>query len=122
MRHLHTVVCAVVIAVIMAPTAHADSAALHPELGQKPAREVLNKDIMELPERERQAWIHGAISGAASALIGQDIEQGHCMAAYYYERDGLDVLKIVMAENPDYPAITAIIAVANQVCEGLIVP
>lgn len=113
-------VCGAIGAVVLNGPALAQSASLHPEVGNKPPLDILNRDVLALPERERQAWVNGAINGAFMTLHGHEPNLAQCMLAYYREADGHDVLDYVMGQRPEYPAASAVVAVANQVCDGLI--
>lgn len=120
MRHLSTFICIGFFAVLLAGYSSAQQVHLHPELGKTPPHKVLNKEVLSLPKREQAAWLYGAISGAFTALNARDETLAFCMLDYYQNGDGYDVLELVMKKNPDYPATSAVIAVANQVCDGLI--
>ena len=120
MRLLSPALAGLAFAALSAPLALAQDTELHPALGQKSPREVLNKDILALPEAERTAWIHGAISGAATALSGRKAEQTPCFMAVYQDGGtGLQSLHMAMEKYPEMPASAAILAVADVSCPGI---
>jgi len=120
MRILSTALIAAISGMFMGLPACAESADLHPVLGKKPPLEVLNKDILALPERERQAFIHGAMVQMVSGLAATNPEGGKCVTEWYFEiGNGVEVVPLAMEKYPDYATVAALHALAKRACPTL---
>lgn len=123
MRHLHTALSAGVLAVSMACPANAQTTTVtaentvHPVLETRPPREVLNSDLLALPERERQAWIHGAVAQMATVLASKDAVTTRCVMDWYFNvGNAAETIPQVMRRFPDAPASATILSLARRVC------
>lgn len=114
---MHTAVCAALLLASGAETAMAEEAALHPVLGKTPPRELLNKDILALPERERAAWIHGAMSQMVQVYARVDMDIAQCLSAWAFDRgDGLEAVSNYIGAFPDQLGSVTILAVSRKAC------
>ena len=94
--------------------------ALHPVLGKRPPREVLNKDILELSREEGAAWVHGAVAQMAQVLARYDPEAGKCVMDWFFETgDGAEAVPQWMKQLPDKNPTTTIMAAAKKACPTL---
>lgn len=110
---MHTAVCAAFIAI----SAEAQSASVHPEIGSKTPREMLNSDLLKLPAREQQAWIHGAVAQMATVIAGKDSATSKCVMDWYFEvGNGARTIPQVAAQFPDAPAAATVLTLARRVC------
>ena len=117
MRILPTVLMTTLCLMPLGTSAQAQEADLHPTLGKKPPMEVLNRDVLALPERERQAFIHGAMVQMIQLHSTDTHTGGRCLTGWYFEEgDGRDAVQLVMETYPDYPTVTALYAMAKRVC------
>lgn len=105
---------------LLSVTACGAAAEPHPTLGKKPPREILNKDIIALPSHEKAAWIHGAVSAGVTTLAAQKSPAAPCMLSLYEDGDGYEILEIAMRENQNFPASSAVLAVASEACDHII--
>ena len=120
MRRLHTLVFAGCFVMSAASCAEAQSADSHPTLGTTPPREFLNEDLMDLPQREQQAWLHGAMTSMAQVLASKDPETGKCIMEWYFEvGDGAQSIPMWIARYPEKPVSSTIVAVASKACPNL---
>ena len=104
------------------PQAHAQPPAgdLHPILGQTPPREVLNRDILTLPSRERTAWIHGAMSQMVQVYAHVKPDAAQCLSAWGFDRgNGLYVVSQYMKSYPDQLASVTMLAIAQKACSDI---
>ncbi len=107
----------------MPAKAQPDADNTHPVLQKRPPREVLNSDLLALPERERESWVHGALSLTAHVLAEKDAVLGRCYLDWYFkEGNGSDLIAKSMSRYPDAPATATIIALAQRVCDTNRVP
>ncbi len=94
-----------------------DTEGTHPVLQKRPPREVLNSDLLALPEREREAWLHGAVSQMVTVLSKDKPESARCVEDWYFKvGDGADNLPVAMKRYSDLPASATILALARQFC------
>lgn len=92
-------------------------AQVHPVLGKTPPQDVSNKDVLALPEREQQAWLHGAVTQMIVIYAEFDQEKSGCLTDWaFLQGNGLEVLLQYMERYPEEPAFSVIYAVANRVC------
>lgn len=90
---------------------------LHPALGKRPPREVLNRDILNLTQAEGSAWVHGAVAQMAQTLAAYDPKASKCVMFYFFEeRDGLSAAVEWMQRYPERPTTVTLAAVATRVC------
>ena len=121
-RKLHTIVCAAVFAFSCLTTAQAQgaghtSAVLHPTLGKTAPRDIRNRDISALPEREQAAWVHGAMSQMVQVYADVNPEGAKCLSAWAFDRgNGVEVVTKYIAALPDELASVTILAVAKKAC------
>lgn len=120
LRKLYTLVCVGVLAVFAAPPATAQdtrASTVHPVLETRPPRDVLNSDLLALPDRERQAWIHGAMSQMVHALADQDSPLGQCALDWYFDAgNGVETIEAAIRRYPDQPPTGTILALLNRIC------
>ena len=117
MRKLSTTAITVLSSIFIGLPACADEPDLHPVLGKKPPLEVLNKDILALPERERQAFIHGAMVQMVAIYSHTKKGAGKCITEWYFEvGNGVEAIQLVLEKYPDYPTVTAIHALSKRAC------
>ena len=120
MRHLSTAALIGVASASIGLSAPAKMPDLHPVLGKKPPLEVLNSDILALPDRERQAFIHGAMVQMVSGLAATNPEAGKCVTEWYFEiGDGAETMPVWLKRYPDMSPAVTFIAVAKQYCPQL---
>jgi len=106
-----------VIAISAALIAMAQDASVHPEIGTKPPHEMLNSDLLSLPERERQAWVHGAMAQLVTVLSATEPEQSACATSWYFGAgDGAELLPKAVDQYPDLAAAPTIWAVVQRAC------
>lgn len=109
-----------ILLVILMGTGKAAEEDRHPVIGDKPARELLNSDLLALPDRERQAWVHGAVTMMAQTVSMKDRGVAGCLGNWFTgESVGQIRLTEVMKEYPEQPATSTVYAVARLGCEGL---
>ena len=97
-----------------------DAPELHPVLGKRPPREVLNKDILDLSREEGAAWVHGAVAQMASVLASRDLDTARCIQDWYFGGgDGAVAIPYTMKELPDERAVSTIITLASRACPEL---
>lgn len=100
--------------------AQAQEPGRHPIIGDKPARELLNADLLALPDRERQAWVHGAVTMMAQTVAKNQPELSGCLTQLFIVEDvGQARVEEVMRLRADQLATATIYAVARLGCEGL---
>lgn len=117
MRKLSTTIIAALSGMFIGLPACAENEDLHPTLGKKLPLKVLNKDIMALPKRERQAFIHGAMVQMVAIYSHTKKGAGKCITEWYFEvGNGVEAVQLVMEKYPDYPAVTAIHALSKRAC------
>jgi len=81
---------------------------------------VLNRDILSLPERERQAWVHGAMAQMAQTLAGRDRVTAKCILDWYFEiGNGAETTPKIMAHFPEKTATATIISLARRACPNV---
>ena len=120
MRRLHTLVFAGCFVMSTASCAEAQSADSHPTLGKTLPREFLSKDLLDLPPREQQAWLHGAMSQMVVAIGSIDAEKGKCVQDWYFEfGNGVEYVRRAVAHYKDAPASAVLMAAAKKACPDL---
>lgn len=124
MRILNTIACAGLAAAIAIPAVDAQtrtqSDTVHPVLQVRPPRDVLNSDLLDLSERERRAWIHGAVAQMTQTLSELNAEAGRCVLYWYFEEgNGPESIPLAMEKFPDAPATATIWALARRACPQL---
>ena len=117
MRRLHTLVFAGCFVMSTASCAEAQSADLHPTLNKTPPREFLSKDLLELPQREQQAWLHGAMSQMVQTITVFDESTAKCIQDWYFEiGNGPEYIAKAITRYKDYPVSAVLIAAAEKAC------
>lgn len=97
-----------------------DSLVRHPVIGDKPARELLNSDLLDLPEKERQAWVHGAATMAAQMVATERPELAGCILNWFTgEGNGQERLSEIMSLFPEKHATSTVFAVGKMACSDL---
>ncbi len=92
----------------------------HPIIGDKPPRELLNSDLLALPDRERQAWVNGAANMTAQIVAIDRPETAGCVANWFVRGgNGQEKLDAIMREYPDQRATSTVFAVARLACNDL---
>ncbi|RFB06217.1 hypothetical protein [Parvularcula marina] len=100
--------------------AQAQEPVRHPVIGDKPARELLNSDLLALPDRERQAWVHGAVTMMAQTVAKDQPELSGCLSDWFTgDHNGQQRVKEVMELHPSTQATATVYAVARFGCDGL---
>lgn len=89
---------------------------VHPVIGVKPPKDLLASDILSLPERERQAWIHGAVSLTAQTASRYDPDLASCVLGWYFKANGADVINLALKTYPDTYATSVVFAAATNTC------
>ena len=117
MKILHALVCAALLAGIAPVQAQTNTDNTHPVLQKRAPREVLNSDILALPEREREAWIHGAVAQMVTVLAGKDNVTSRCVSDWYFKvGSGSETVEPVMHRFPDAPATATLLSLARRAC------
>lgn len=118
MKTLHTIVCAALLAGFAPSSAQSNDT--HPVLQKRPPREVLNSDLLALPEREREAWTHGAVAQMAQTLAESNPEGGRCVLYWYFEEgNGAEIIPLALARYPDARPTSTIWALVKRACPQL---
>ncbi|MAK59358.1 MAG: hypothetical protein CMK09_00075 [Ponticaulis sp.] len=93
---------------------------LHPVLGKKPPRNVLSKDILALPEIERTAWLHGALTLMISSYASFDQDTSGCLTDWaFLQGNGLEILHGYLHDYKSEPVYAVIHAVAKEACPNV---
>lgn len=80
---------------------------------------LLNKDILALPEAERTAWIHGAASALLHSYAQFGSRQTGCIKTYLFEGgEGLKEIVAFMKARPDMQSTSSIIGAINSACSA----
>ena len=109
---------AALIGLSITPGAFAQSD-VHPEIGSTVPRDLISSDVLALPEKERQAWVHGAVALATQVTSSYNLEQAQCMVDWYFHRGrGKESVLLALQTYPDSPASSVVIAVMRNVCAG----
>ena len=123
MRQLNTLVCAVIAGIFISSPAWAQSADnpdLHPILQQNAPAQVLSRDILALPVKERQAWLHAIVTGLAVGYVKVAPKTSRCLTDWAFEKgNGLELTSRYLKKYPDEPAYSVVFAVAKQACSEL---
>lgn len=105
---------------VMGGGANAEEASGHPSIGVINARELRNADVLALPERERDAWIHGAVVMMVQTSASQSGDIARCVMDWYFELPNThDAVLANMDRFKDSRASATMFGLANQSCEGL---
>ena len=100
------------------PACAEPSLKVHPDVGTKTPNELLAKEVMALPERERLAWIHGAVSLMAQTTAATDPVKARCFMDWYFAPKGApETVQISFERWPDSRAASVVVAVASTVCK-----
>ncbi len=80
-----------------------------------------NKDLLEFPKSERDAYITGAIITAAHAIYLYDKEKGQCFTDWFFENPDARVSEIdkVIKEHPEATPSSIILALPQLKCGKL---
>jgi len=117
MRLLSTCIFILIACALVAVVRAEQNTDIHPVLGKTPPRETLNKHLLELPERERQAWIHGAMAQMAQVISGKDAVTARCVMDWYFEvGNGAEIIPQAMKKYPDAPTTATIQTLARRFC------
>lgn len=79
-------------------------------------RDLKASDIVALPEREREAWIHGAISLTAHAFSEHNSDEATCVIGWYFGGNGAVVIEALLTRYSDQNASSVVIAAAHNAC------
>lgn len=102
-----------------ARVASAQSVDVHPDIGTKPPREMLNKDLSALPIKEQQAWMHGAVSQAITVLSHDNKPLSACISEWYFGNgNGAATLAEGVRRYPDMATAPMVWVVAQRACPG----
>ena len=86
----------------------------------KPPLEILNRDVLALPEVERRAFVHGAMAQMAVFFSTDGRSGGRCVKEWFFTvGDGEKAAALIMEKYPDYPTVTALTALARKACPEL---
>lgn len=78
---------------------------------------MLNSDLLALPEREQQAWIHGAVTTIIAIRSTEQSVQATCFNRWYFEgTEGAEMIPQFLARYKDSSPSATILAVAKKVC------
>lgn len=98
--------------------AWAQETARHPVIGDIPARDLLNADLLALPDRERQAWVHGASAQMVQVVAAYDPETARCVSDFFVSfGDGQEQFEEVALSYPEKRATVTMMAVSATACE-----
>jgi hypothetical protein len=101
-------------------TSAAQAHELHPQLEQKPAKLVLNKDILVLSADERSAWVHGAMAQMVQVYARVDPQISACLTAWAFgDGNGLTAVTGFQEAYPNELATVTLLAVAAQACPDI---
>ncbi len=94
-----------------------ENADIHPVIGAKAPKELLASDILALPETERKAWIHGAVSIGIQATMYSDETAGLCMLDWYFYRgNGPAYIPEALRQYNEASASAVVIASLRSAC------
>lgn len=97
-----------------------DAVSVHPIVGHKTPNELLAKDILALPQNERLAWIHGAISLMAITAASKERGLGRCVMDWYFSVENSPrVLIDTMNKYPEERAASLLFGLVGLTCKGL---
>ena len=90
-------------------------------LAAQAADNFTNKDLLEFPKSERDAYITGAIITAAHAIYLYDKEKGQCFTDWFFENPNERVSEIDKAikDNPDLTPSSIILSLPQMKCGRL---
>ena len=72
---------------------------------------------MQLPARERHAWVHGSVSGMIIVLTADDPVQAKCVTDWYFTgQHGGSLLDQAFSKYSDQAATPIVRAVIQRVC------
>lgn len=92
----------------------------HPVIGEINARDLTGADILALADRERDAWIHGAVVLMIQTAAVREVGTSRCLLAWYWEDEGAHELILQFFEQqPDTRAAAILFGVADHACESL---
>lgn len=92
----------------------------HPVIGHINAREFLNSDLLALPDRERDAWLHGAVVLMVQTSASQSGNAARCVMDWYFELpETQGVILTTMGRFPDSQASATLFGLADRSCEEL---
>jgi len=112
----HALVCAALLAGF-APANAQTSTDTHPVLQKRPPRDVLNSDLLALPDKERQAWVHGAVAQMATVIAGKDRITAGCIMDWYFNvGNGSATISAAMKRYPEAASSGTILAIARRAC------
>ena len=99
----------------MTTTAAAQNS-IHPQIGTLKPRDLKASDILALPEREREAWIHGAVSLMAQTAARYDQDFSGCILGWYFESNGSQIIELALESYRDRHATSLVVAAASSAC------
>lgn len=89
----------------------------HPVIGDKPPKELLASDILALPEREQQAWVHAAVSMAIQVSFVERPARAQCMTDWYFYRgQGKTTVRRYLEGNKTERAVSVVYATLTSAC------
>ena len=92
----------------------------HPSIGEINARDLTNADVLALPDRERDAWIHGAVVMMAQSSATLNIEKAQCIMDWYFGAPHTHgVIVETMKDFSESRAGATIFGMANTSCGTL---
>ena len=93
---------------------------IHPVIGEKTPKELTAADILALPENERLAWVHGAVSLMIQTAASHSPETARCVMDWYFEdSSGVELIIFSLKQYPERSATGAIFATARLACNAL---
>lgn len=97
-----------------------EHASRHPVIGEINARDLKGADILALPETERDAWIHGAITLMIQTAAVRQVGTSQCLLAWYWDtQDAHSLILEFLKRQPDTRAAAIIFGIADHACETL---
>lgn len=92
----------------------------HPVIGDILAKDLKASEVLALPDIERMAWVHGAVTMFAQAVAAHDPETSGCISGWYSSKSvGQQRIFEAMTLYPDVPATSVVYAVSRHGCPSL---
>lgn len=96
--------------------------AVHPVIGNGAPKDIASRDIMALPEKERLAWIHGAVSASIQVIGLNEMSKSKAQCGldwYFGGGQGKQVVPLALNKYPDTAAVTVVAALINNECKDV---
>ncbi|MEM0928046.1 MAG: hypothetical protein AAGI89_02020 [Pseudomonadota bacterium] len=97
-----------------------EHASRHPVIGEINARELTGADVLALPDRERDAFIHGGVTMMIQTAAVRQVGTSQCLLAWYWDTpDAHTSILEFLERQPDTRAAAIIFGIADHACESL---